>query len=121
MFILFEFRILISFIVWELNVENFLLVVEWKSDTCVSKITVEIDMNNEIHAHDSSMNVSSDAFTPTFQKHNVHRIKNPEIKTWMLGSETLQADLKKKKKKRFAKDITDDNNYQEHDSSSLVS
>lgn len=77
-------------------------------------------MNNEIHAHDSSMNVSSDAFTPTFQKHNVHRIKNPEIKTWTLGSETLQADLKKMKK-RFAKDITDDNNYQEHDSSSLVS
>ena len=120
MFILFEFRILISFIVWELNVENFLLVVEWKSDTCVSKITVEIDMNNEIHAHYSSVNVSSDAFTPTFQKHNVHsRIKNSEIKTWTLGSKTLQADLKKKK--RFAEDITDDNNYQEHDSSSLVS
>ena len=78
-------------------------------------------MNNEIHAHDSSMNVSSDAFTSTFQKHNVYRIKNPEIKTSTLKSETLQVDLKKKKKKRFVKDITDDSNYQEHDSSSLVS
>ena len=77
-------------------------------------------MNNEIHAHDSSMNVSSDAFTSIFQKHNVYRIKNPEIKTSTLKSETLQVDLKKKRK-RFVKYIKDDKNYQEHDSSSLVS
>ena len=74
----------------------------------------------EIHAQDSSMNVSSDAFTSTFQKHNVHRIKIPEIKTSTLRSEALQSDLKKMKQ-RFAKDLTDDNNYQEHDLSSLFS
>ena len=59
------------------------------------------------------MNVSPDAFTSTSQNHNVHRIKIPEIKTSALGSEVFQADVKRKK--RFAKDFTDDNNYQEHD------
>ena len=71
-----------------------------------------------VHAKKQDFCTQVDKYTSIFQKHNIHRIKIPDVKTTTLRSEALRED-KKTVKKILTKNVTNDGHFQEHDLSFL--